>query len=112
MATSHNPRPRGRPRGDGGASCALLLARLLPTCAEALLGFLTSAADRLDRVSAMAQAPKLSREDIVLAITAGADGPYDLDPIRLMKGCFLVSQRGLLGGVRGSALLLARPRAV
>jgi hypothetical protein len=30
----------------------------------------------------------------VLAIAAGAEGPFALDPIRLMKGCFLVSQRG------------------
>lgn len=35
-----------------------------------------------------------TRESIVLAIAAGAEGPFDLDPIRLMKGCFLVSQRG------------------
>ena len=27
-------------------------------------------------------------------LAAGADGPYDLDPIRVMKGCFVVSQAG------------------
>jgi uncharacterized protein len=37
---------------------------------------------------------KLTREDILLLITNGAKGPFPLDPIRLMKGAFLVSQRG------------------
>lgn len=27
-------------------------------------------------------------------LAAGANGPYDLDPIRVMKGCFVVSQAG------------------
>jgi hypothetical protein len=36
----------------------------------------------------------LSAEDIVVGIATGAKGPYDLDPIRVMKSCFLVSQRG------------------
>ena len=36
----------------------------------------------------------LDRQDVVLLIAAGAEGNYPLDPIRLMKGCFLVSQRG------------------
>ncbi|MEX2557810.1 MAG: hypothetical protein WEB06_19540 [Actinomycetota bacterium] len=33
-------------------------------------------------------------EDVVLLIAAGATGPFEFDPIRLMKGAFLVSQRG------------------
>ncbi len=33
-------------------------------------------------------------EDVVLLIAAGAAGPFEFDPIRLMKGAFLVSQRG------------------
>ena len=36
----------------------------------------------------------LTSEDVILGVAAGADGPYGLDPIRLMKACFLVSQRG------------------
>lgn len=36
----------------------------------------------------------LDQQDVVLLIAAGADGPFRLDPIRVMKGCFLVSQRG------------------
>jgi len=36
----------------------------------------------------------LDRQDVILLLAAGADGPYDLDPIRLMKGCFVVSQVG------------------
>jgi len=51
-------------------------------------------ADNLRDVSAGGATPEVSTEDLVLAIAAGADGPYDLDPIRLMKACFLVSQRG------------------
>jgi hypothetical protein len=39
-------------------------------------------------------APTLTRADVILAIASGADGQYNLDPIRLMKGCFLVSRRG------------------
>lgn len=38
-----------------------------------------------------------TREEIILTIAAGAHGSYDLDPIRLMKGCFLVSQHGREG---------------
>jgi hypothetical protein len=37
---------------------------------------------------------QLDRQDVILLLAAGADGPYDLDPIRLMKGCFVVSQVG------------------
>ena len=33
-------------------------------------------------------------EDVVLLIAAGATGPFEFDTIRLMKGAFLVSQRG------------------
>lgn len=36
----------------------------------------------------------LTQEDVVLLIAAGADGDYPLDPIRVMKGCFLVTRRG------------------
>jgi hypothetical protein len=39
-------------------------------------------------------ADELSVEDIVLLLAAGADGPYEFDPIRLMKGAFIVSQAG------------------
>lgn len=39
-------------------------------------------------------AREMKPEDVVLLIAAGADGPYGFDPIRLMKGVFLVSQRG------------------
>lgn len=39
-------------------------------------------------------AREIKPEDVVLLIAAGADGPYGFDPIRLMKGVFLVSQRG------------------
>jgi hypothetical protein len=45
-------------------------------------------------MSGRAAARQLTREDVVLAVAAGADGPYDFDPIRLMKACFLVSQQG------------------
>jgi len=45
-------------------------------------------------VSSPADTDIPTREDLVLAVAAGADGPYELDPIRLMKACFLVSQRG------------------
>jgi hypothetical protein len=43
---------------------------------------------------AVAESPHITREDLVLATAAGAAGPYQLDPIRLMKACFLISQRG------------------
>ncbi len=36
----------------------------------------------------------VDRQDIMLLIADGADGPYPLDPIRLMKGCFIVDQIG------------------
>lgn len=39
-------------------------------------------------------ATHLDRQDVVLLIADGAEGSYPLDPIRLMKGCFLVSQLG------------------
>lgn len=45
-------------------------------------------------MSAAPEMRELTREDIVLAVATGADGPFQLDPIRLMKACFLVSQRG------------------
>jgi hypothetical protein len=38
----------------------------------------------------------LSQEDVLLLLAAGATGPYDLDPIRLMKGTFVVAERGPL----------------
>lgn len=37
----------------------------------------------------------MTREDVLLLIAAGADGPYGLDPVRMMKGAFLASQKGL-----------------
>lgn len=36
----------------------------------------------------------LSREDVVLLLADGAEGGFPLDPVRLMKGAFLVVQRG------------------
>lgn len=33
-------------------------------------------------------------EDVILFIASGADGAFEFDPIRLMKGAFLVAQRG------------------
>ena len=38
--------------------------------------------------------PSVSREDVVLLLADGADGPYRLDRFRVMKGCFLVAQLG------------------
>ena len=35
--------------------------------------------------------PPLTREDVLLLIADGATGAFPLDPIRLMKGAFLVS---------------------
>src|SRR5437870_4588129 len=35
-----------------------------------------------------------TRDDIVLLLADGAEGPYPFDPVRLMKSAFLVSQRG------------------
>jgi hypothetical protein len=42
----------------------------------------------------------VTREDLLVAVAAGADGRFRLDPIRLMKAAFIVSQRGP-GSVRG-----------
>lgn len=36
----------------------------------------------------------VQQQDILVLLADGAAGPYPLDPIRLMKGAFLVSQRG------------------
>lgn len=36
----------------------------------------------------------LSIEDVIVLLAAGAEGPYALDPIRIMKGAFVVSQAG------------------
>lgn len=36
----------------------------------------------------------LAQEDVLLLLVAGADGPYAIDPVRLMKGAFLVVERG------------------
>lgn len=36
----------------------------------------------------------VDRQDILLLIADGADGKFPLDPIRLMKGCFLVAEIG------------------
>lgn len=36
----------------------------------------------------------MTREDILLGTAAGSTGRYPLDPIRLMKAAFIVSQRG------------------
>jgi DNA-binding PadR family transcriptional regulator len=37
---------------------------------------------------------KLDRQDVMLLLAAGADGGYDFDPIRAMKGCFIVAEIG------------------
>lgn len=37
---------------------------------------------------------QLTAEDVLLLLAKGATGPYPLDPVRLMKGAFLVSKRG------------------
>jgi hypothetical protein len=36
----------------------------------------------------------VDRQDIMLLIADGADGTFLLDPIRLMKGCFIVAEIG------------------
>jgi hypothetical protein len=41
-----------------------------------------------------AQSDSLTQEDALLLIADGATGSYPLDPIRLMKGAFLVTQLG------------------
>jgi uncharacterized protein len=42
----------------------------------------------------IAQTTALSQDDVLLLIADGATGSYQLDPIRLMKGGFIVSQVG------------------
>jgi hypothetical protein len=41
-----------------------------------------------------AAAGQPSIADLVLLLAAGSDGPYEFDPIRLMKGAFIVSRAG------------------
>ncbi len=36
----------------------------------------------------------VASEDLILLLADGAEGPYDLDPVRVMKGCFIISQAG------------------
>jgi uncharacterized protein len=48
--------------------------------------------DRYSR--AVSDAGALTREDLLLLLTHGADGPYPVDPVRLMKGAFLAVERG------------------
>ena len=36
----------------------------------------------------------LTREDVLVLLADGAQGPFPLDPVRLMKGAFLVTKRG------------------
>lgn len=36
----------------------------------------------------------VTQEDLILLLVDGADGPYNVDPVRLMKGCFIISQAG------------------
>lgn len=36
----------------------------------------------------------MTQEDVLLLIAAGADGPYGLDPVRMMKGAFLAAKKG------------------
>jgi hypothetical protein len=36
----------------------------------------------------------MNKDLIILALTSGEQGPYPLDPIRIMKAAFLVSQLG------------------
>jgi hypothetical protein len=53
------------------------------------------ASQRYDaRVSAEAGRRALSPEDILLLLADGATGQFALDPVRLMKGTFLVVERG------------------
>lgn len=37
---------------------------------------------------------EIAPRDVLLTIAAGATGPYPLDAIRIMKGCFLAAQLG------------------
>jgi hypothetical protein len=38
-----------------------------------------------------------TQEDLILLLADGAGGPYAFDPVRLMKGCFIISQAGRPG---------------
>lgn len=40
------------------------------------------------------EARRVAQEDLMLLLAAGADGPYDFDPIRVMKGSFIIAQQG------------------
>jgi uncharacterized protein len=42
----------------------------------------------------MKDSASLTREDVLLLLVDGGDGKYPMDPVRLMKGSFLVVQRG------------------
>lgn len=42
----------------------------------------------------MSEGGTLTQEDVLLLLVAGGDGPYPIDPVRLMKGAFLVVERG------------------
>ena len=42
----------------------------------------------------MTNAASLTREDLLLLLVDGAGGGYPADPVRLMKGAFLVVKRG------------------
>lgn len=42
----------------------------------------------------MSDSASLTREDLLLLLIDGADGRYPADPVRLMKGAFLVVERG------------------
>lgn len=44
--------------------------------------------------SCMPHSASLTREDVLLLLVDGADGKYPTDPVRLMKGAFLVVRRG------------------
>ena len=45
----------------------------------------------------MGNAPSITRDDVLLLLIDGADGQYSVDPVRLMKGAFLVVKRGRPG---------------
>jgi hypothetical protein len=42
----------------------------------------------------MANGTSLTREDVLLLLVDGAEGQFPIDPVRLMKGAFLVVRRG------------------
>jgi hypothetical protein len=44
--------------------------------------------------SYMPNSASLTREDVLLLLVDGAEGKYPTDPVRLMKGAFLVVRRG------------------